>query len=254
ISEIIEQQTEQYLKQDPDPFDERHPGRVDPNCTLGHVMKVLLKDEDFIAKLLDSYLLARENVELNIAACRLLLDIIPATDVVRVFQETEGLIEELFRWADTGADPLKYYACGLLSCAMEVQDMSSSYRASNSALFPALLRHLHTLKDEMEAQFFVVGASGICKNSQQPLPSSSKDDIFLTSTPSTSTAAIPPSDFSSLTNEQFTDDSKRPALLDVVASSSTIITQTTSSNVVVPACNLISCMLTIIITDIPHNL
>lgn len=37
-----------YFKTDPDPFDDRHPGRADPNCTLGHVLKIILKNDDFI--------------------------------------------------------------------------------------------------------------------------------------------------------------------------------------------------------------
>lgn len=44
----MEQQTEAYFKTDPDPFDDRHPGRADPNCTLGHVLKMILKNDDFI--------------------------------------------------------------------------------------------------------------------------------------------------------------------------------------------------------------
>ena len=46
--QIIEQQTEVYFKTDPDPFDDRHPGRADPNCTLGHALKIMLKQDDFI--------------------------------------------------------------------------------------------------------------------------------------------------------------------------------------------------------------
>lgn len=35
---------------DPDPFDERHPSRADPNCALGHMLKVLFRKDTFMNK------------------------------------------------------------------------------------------------------------------------------------------------------------------------------------------------------------
>ena len=52
-SQIVEKQTEVYFKTDPDPFDDRHPGRADPNCTLGHVLKIILKNDDLIQAVSD---------------------------------------------------------------------------------------------------------------------------------------------------------------------------------------------------------
>lgn len=50
LAEIIEVEAENYLKMDPDPFDERHPSRTDPDCNFGHVLKVLFRKENFMTK------------------------------------------------------------------------------------------------------------------------------------------------------------------------------------------------------------
>lgn len=38
------------MKKDPDPFDERHPSRTDPECALGHALKVMFKKDNFMTK------------------------------------------------------------------------------------------------------------------------------------------------------------------------------------------------------------
>lgn len=50
LAEIIEVETENYLKMDPDPFDERHPSRTDPECKLGQILKVLFRKDNFMNK------------------------------------------------------------------------------------------------------------------------------------------------------------------------------------------------------------
>lgn len=45
---------------DPDPFDERHPSRADPDCALGHILKVLFRKDSFMNKV---------TVNLYIEAC-----------------------------------------------------------------------------------------------------------------------------------------------------------------------------------------
>ena len=50
MAELLERETEEYYKMDPDPFDDRHPGRAVPMCALGHLMKTLFKNEDFMNK------------------------------------------------------------------------------------------------------------------------------------------------------------------------------------------------------------
>lgn len=55
----MEVETENYLKMDPDPFDERHPSRTDPSGTLGQVLKALFRKENFTNKVgKNSYLLS----------------------------------------------------------------------------------------------------------------------------------------------------------------------------------------------------
>lgn len=35
---------------DPDPFDERHPSRTDPDCKLGQILKLLFRKDNFMNK------------------------------------------------------------------------------------------------------------------------------------------------------------------------------------------------------------
>ncbi|KAI4465923.1 vprbp protein-related [Holotrichia oblita] len=102
LAEIIEVETENYLKTDPDPFDERHPSRTDPNCNLGQILKALFRKDNFMNKFVSDYLrdtyYSRNNVQLNrdvdqlnIAACRLMLDIMPGLETSVVFQQRDHL-------------------------------------------------------------------------------------------------------------------------------------------------------------------
>lgn len=50
LAEIIELETENYLKMDPDPFDERHPSRTDPECKLGQILKIMFRKDNFMSK------------------------------------------------------------------------------------------------------------------------------------------------------------------------------------------------------------
>lgn len=81
---------------DPDPFDERHPSRADPECKLGQILKAFFRKDIFMNKLVNDYLrdtyysrlglTGRDSDELNIAACRLMLDIMPGLETSVVFQ------------------------------------------------------------------------------------------------------------------------------------------------------------------------
>ena len=105
-------ETENYLKMDPDPFDERHPSRTDPDCKLGQILKALFRKDNFMNKVLKSLVARRNNNsffqlvndylrdtyysrtgitgrdvdQLNIAACRLMLDVMPGLETSVVFQ------------------------------------------------------------------------------------------------------------------------------------------------------------------------
>lgn len=112
----------------------------------------------------------------------------------------------MFRWAEQGTDPLRYYACGLLAAGMEVQDVSSTYRASNAALFPHLLAHLHQLNDAVVDQSLQIASdfSGLIQNGQvnntadadeEPRPSTSNDVTHATNGPVVA-HAVPAPNFS----------------------------------------------------------
>jgi HIV-1 Vpr-binding protein len=50
MAEIVEKETAIFLKMDPDPFDDRHPFRVDPTCGLGHALKFIFRKDTFMTK------------------------------------------------------------------------------------------------------------------------------------------------------------------------------------------------------------
>uniref|UniRef100_A0ACB8EI34 DDB1- and CUL4-associated factor 1 n=1 Tax=Sphaerodactylus townsendi TaxID=933632 RepID=A0ACB8EI34_9SAUR len=146
MSELIEKETEEYRKGDPDPFDDRHPGRADPDCMLGHLLRILFKNDDFMNALVNSYVMTSREPLLNTAACRLLLDIMPGLETAVVFQEKEGIVENLFKWAREADQPLRTYATGLLGGAMENQDIAANYRDENSQLVAFVLRRSRELQ------------------------------------------------------------------------------------------------------------
>ncbi|CAH0599582.1 unnamed protein product [Chrysodeixis includens] len=157
IAEIIEAETENFMKKDPDPFDERHPSRTDPECALGHALKVMFKKDNFMTKLVNDYVrdtyYSRQNMtgrdvhKLNVAACRLTLDLMPGLEMSVVFQDNEALIHRLVNWATNSTEPLQCYATGLLAAAMEVQEIATNFRDLNAMLVPLMLRRLHILRN-----------------------------------------------------------------------------------------------------------
>ncbi|KAL3982548.1 hypothetical protein ACH3XW_47600 [Acanthocheilonema viteae] len=153
LSELIEEATDDFLKQDPDPLDDRHPAKTYPSCILGHLLKVISRYEEFMNKLLVSYLMSRDDIELNIASARLLLNLIPGLDSA-VLSEPEGLIPQLYRWAESDATNyyLRAYSFGLLAAALDVTSVASSLKIENSALIPIALRRLKDLFERMERE------------------------------------------------------------------------------------------------------
>ncbi|CAH2312559.1 DDB1- and CUL4-associated factor 1 isoform X2 [Pelobates cultripes] len=148
MSELIEKETEEYRKGDPDPFDDRHPGRANPECMLGHLLRILFKNDDFMNALVNAYVMTSREPPLNTAACRLLLDIMPGLETAVVFQEKEGIVENLFKWARETEQPLRTYAIGLLGGAMENQDIAANYRDENSQMVALVLRRLQELQSQ----------------------------------------------------------------------------------------------------------
>ncbi|XP_067360198.1 DDB1- and CUL4-associated factor 1-like isoform X2 [Channa argus] len=154
ISELLERETGEYYKRDPDLFDDRHPGRADPDCMLGQLLKMLFTNSDFTNALLDTYIMTSRELSLNTAACRLLQNIMPGLETTVVFQEKEGLIEKLFSWAREAERPLCIYATGLLAKAMSLQEVAANYREQNAQLVAIMIRRLHELQaKEATSQF-----------------------------------------------------------------------------------------------------
>lgn len=86
------------MRKDPDPFDERHPSRTDPECELGRMLKLLFRKDHFMTRLVNDYLrdnfFTRQSIQkssqpLNIAACRLILLIMPGLETSAVFQVSD---------------------------------------------------------------------------------------------------------------------------------------------------------------------
>uniref|UniRef100_T1J8Z3 Uncharacterized protein n=1 Tax=Strigamia maritima TaxID=126957 RepID=T1J8Z3_STRMM len=146
IAELVEKETEAYLKMDPDPFDDRHPGRSDPQCSLGHLLKAIFNNDDFMTKLINNYALDRESREINTAACRLLLDLLPGLETSVIFQETENLVSKLFHWAETAPEPLRSYSTGLLGAAMEIPDVATKFQTQNADLVPKMWERLREFR------------------------------------------------------------------------------------------------------------
>jgi len=91
----------------------------------------------------------RDVRKLNIAACRLMLDILPGLETSAVFQpDMEGLIHRLFSWAEKSIEPLQSYSTGLLAAAMEVQDIATGFRDQNAKMVPLMLQRLHKLQQK----------------------------------------------------------------------------------------------------------
>ncbi|NXK44944.1 DCAF1 factor, partial [Chauna torquata] len=135
MSELIEKETEEYRKGDPDPFDDRHPARWGEFCFSEKLFQLLKHWREQVNRLLvNAYVMTSREPPLNTAACRLLLDIMPGLETAVVFQEKEGIVENLFKWAREADQPLRTYATGLLGGAMENQDIAANYRDENSQL------------------------------------------------------------------------------------------------------------------------
>lgn len=50
MAELLEEATDLFIKNDPDPLDDRHPHRTHPESALGNVLKIIFKNDDFMTK------------------------------------------------------------------------------------------------------------------------------------------------------------------------------------------------------------
>jgi HIV-1 Vpr-binding protein len=145
IADLLERETETYLKLPIDPFDDRHPSRAYPECSLGALLKTLFKNENFMSELTSTYLTARANFELNVVSCRLLIDVLPGLDSSVVFMDSEVLVRQLLDWAENAEFPLHAYATALLASVMEVPGIAALHREQNNHLVPIMFNRLHQL-------------------------------------------------------------------------------------------------------------
>lgn len=148
ISALLEKELTNYLLLDPDPFDDMRPNVSDNTYTYGHLLKILYDDEEFIMKLLTSYLFNTENdFELNCCAARQVLAMIDVLSGTEIFQDVETHVGRLLTWAEKEKEPLRSYACGLLSVAMQMPECPGMFKERNATLVPLLIRRLSYLSD-----------------------------------------------------------------------------------------------------------
>jgi DDB1- and CUL4-associated factor 1 len=89
----------------------------------------------------------KSSMALNVAACRLILIIMPGLETSAVFQvSNDQLINRLYDWAEKAEEPLKSYATGLLGAAMDLQDIAVAFREQNIRMLPLLLQRLKTIQ------------------------------------------------------------------------------------------------------------
>lgn len=105
-------------------------------------MNDYLRDNFFTRQSID-----KSSLALNIAACRLILIIMPGLETSAVFQvSNDQLINRLYDWAEKSEEPLRSYATGLLGAAMDIQDIAIAFREQNIRMLPLLLQRLKTIQ------------------------------------------------------------------------------------------------------------
>ncbi|KAI1711494.1 DDB1- and CUL4-associated factor 1 [Ditylenchus destructor] len=149
VTEILEKSYNDYLMHNPDPMDKTHPMYLLPNCNFGHLLNIIFRNEEFINKLIISYVLTRDNLNRNIVAARLLLVLFSSNaSEILSDEDSNSLLEELFRWAETSESrELRAYSFGLLGVAEGLPER----RQHNQRLLPIALERLRTLFQEMLA-------------------------------------------------------------------------------------------------------
>ena len=114
--------------------------------------------QDLLSKYMRDNYFTRQGIDedstmINIASCRLLLDIMPGLEI-STMQEQEGLGTQLYRWIEEADEPLKSYAIGILAVIMDYHEFASDteIRDRNSKLVPVMLNQLKQLQQESEEE------------------------------------------------------------------------------------------------------
>nr|XP_039264269.1 DDB1- and CUL4-associated factor 1-like [Styela clava] len=174
-AKLFEEETIEFHKGDPDPFDERHPEYAQPGCVFGKLLVSLSKSHDFMDKLTSSYFRVTTNPknpsQITLAAARFLLAALPGLEPHTLFKEKEWLIKLLSEWVTDADEPLRTYATGLLVGAIEPQKTSNDeYIRMISILLKRLWNHVRPGKfpeSECDGSTFKVDSSiGVMTSSQ----------------------------------------------------------------------------------------
>ena len=125
-------------------------------------LKAYFKKESLVQEVFNHYMkenyftragLDQSSFNLNVASCRLVLDILPGLEI-GVLNDTDGLISQLYKWVSGQQEPLCSYATGLLAVAMELNEVATEaeIREKNSKLVPEMLIRLRELQDKAEKE------------------------------------------------------------------------------------------------------
>lgn len=127
------QATDVYLQKDPDPYEERHPSRVDPEGQLGQILKSFFRKDPLVQDVFNNYtkenFFSRNHVEKDYrpvlgAALRLMLNLSPGIEQT-LLMEFEGLTTRLYDFAETAEEPIRSYASGMLAVVMECSEVAT---------------------------------------------------------------------------------------------------------------------------------
>ena len=104
---------------------------MDPECQLGMILKAYFKKETLVSEVFSSYMrenyftrsgLDQSSFQLNVQACRLVLDILPGLEVA-VLNETDGLVTQVLSILLSKALSILYlqhYPYSFLSAALSI--------------------------------------------------------------------------------------------------------------------------------------
>ena len=123
MGDVFEDATEEFYRRHPDPFDERAPHSIFPDCKLGRLQKgkkmclkifeirrrniisplnisALSDYPDFLDKMVEEFIINSTNIEINRTACRLLLLTLPGFEVQPTFNSFGNrLVPRLEQWS-----------------------------------------------------------------------------------------------------------------------------------------------------------
>ncbi|XP_070558183.1 DDB1- and CUL4-associated factor 1-like isoform X1 [Ptychodera flava] len=109
-------------------------------------------NQDFIQKVVSSYVLGDESEEVREAAMRLLASIVPEElGFLKISKDNgKAITSKLFEWAMKAEEPFQSYTIGLLSSALEVEELVDHFKKEVLKFIPHIMKELHDLKRASE--------------------------------------------------------------------------------------------------------